>query len=577
MRDSGSATRYLVPLRRWWPVMAVAVVAGGFLALLTLPDAAPESSMNRLAEPGETFQATQILFRDPSLTGAPSFDLVLLLAQRGDLANRVSESMDGRVGPAEVQSVALEADSDIGTLSITAIHRQADVAESLARTYAADLNEFIAERAGAALADDIARAEERLAELTVEIETLEGEVAALADGDVSRRLLEAELDGLLGQYGAEQSNLQGLQAQARDVQRPFETLQEAAAVSTFAMEEATLALPDSPAPWILAFVFLALAGGVAAVFAIDHFDTRIRTRHDAEDAFGLPVIAELPTRSRGQLRQHPLPVYSEPDGVTAEAIRSLRLAVRLAPTWRLAGEVPTHSGAVGSVAPIREHEPPRSLVVTSTTTGEGKTTLVANLAASFAESGQRVLVVDCDFRRPAVSGLLHGERGTGLRNLPDPYGKPLKDFVVATAIEGVALVRSGEPGIAPPWFLAHSATIVEQAVDLADVVLIDTGPMLLTNEATALIPSVDAVLLVNRSGRVTFMRARETVEQLTRIGANVAGIVMMDVRGQRRYGYYEPYSSEGDADPGDASTERTTRLPTRSDAEELPGHDPLGT
>lgn len=296
--------------------------------------------------------------------------------------------------------------------------------------------------------------------------------------------------------------------------------------------------------------------GVGAVFTIDYLDTRVRTRRDAEDAFGLPVIAEFPRRSASERSGHPLPVRSEPDGATAEAFRSLRLAVLVSPTWHLSGELPAGSDAVGSVAAVTEHEAPRSLLVTSPMTGDGKSTLVANLAASFADSGQSVLVIDCDFRRPAVREMLGVKSGEGLRDLEQPYERPLKDLVVATSLRDVKLVRSGEPGIAPPWFVNDSRAIVDQAMELADVVVIDTGPVLLTNEALALIPAVDTTLLVARARKVSFGQARDAIERLTRVSADVAGIALIGGEGNRRYGYYgpirEPAEVEGPVRTGSA-------------------------
>jgi Mrp family chromosome partitioning ATPase len=70
--------------------------------------------------------------------------------------------------------------------------------------------------------------------------------------------------------------------------------------------------------------------------------------------------------------------------------------------------------------------------------------------------------------------------------------------------------------------------------------VIDSGPLLATNEAATLIPNVDAMLLVTKSGRLSRQQARRATEQLTRLGALVSGIVMVGAEGTRKYGYYEP-------------------------------------
>jgi len=541
MKDLNPLDRYLVPLRRWWPVLVGALALGLLVAWITLPEPPQEPTEEELADPTVTYRATHILLRNSESPAANNFDLVMLLARQGDLTNRVVERMDGEVATDDVDAVSLEPDNNIGTLSITAVQPTPDLASELASTYADELNDLLLERDETSIEEAIESTNRRLVDLRERIDELEAEVEALPEGDVDRRLTEAELDRLIDQYAALQQELRRLTDQQTSAIVPFETLQEPSPVSTAAPEgPTTLEAPEGRGARFALGGILALLLGVGAVFTIDHLDTRVRTRRDAEDAFGLPVIAEFPRRSTKERSGHPLPVRSEPDGATAEAFRSLRLAVLVSPTWHLSGQVPTGSDAVGSVAAVTEHEAPRSLLVTSPLTGDGKSTLVANLAASFAGSDQRVLVIDCDFRRPAVGEMLGVKPGEGLRNLEDPYERPLKDLVVATSLNDIELVRSGEPGVAPPWFVNHSRAIVEQAVDLADVVVFDTGPVLLTNEALALIPAVDTTLLVARARKVSFGQARDTIERLTRVSADVAGIALIGGEGSRRYGYYEP-------------------------------------
>jgi capsular exopolysaccharide synthesis family protein len=527
-------------LRRWWWLVAVFVIAGVALVFVTLPDASGELTPEDLADPDSTFRSTQILIRDGDSSMAPSLDLVMLLARQGELTNRVVQEMGGEVTAPEVEEVELEADENIDTLAVTAVHRDPDRSELLARTYARELNDLLVERATTDLEEERRAAEQQVDELREEVRDLQNQIAPLAEGDPERQLQEAELDGLLNRYAAAQTQLQELQSQQIESEVMFGTLQEPTAVNTKLDEdEATLSLPRGTTPRLLLALVGSLFLGVGSVFLLDHLDTRIRTRRDVEAAFGLPVIADLPARSRKAIRDQPLPVRSEPGGVTSEAFRSLRLSVTLAPTWKLSGATPTNDGSLGSAAAVHDHESPRSLLVTSSIMGEGKTTLVANLAASLAESGQRVLVVDCDFRRPAVDAMLGAERAPGLRSLEDPLEKPMKDLVVPTRVENVALLPAGKPGLAPSWFLSHSQNIIEQAEDIADVTLLDTGPMLLTNEAIALVPAVEAVILVNRASKVTYEQARATVEQLSRVSANVAGVVMVGGDGPRRYRYYE--------------------------------------
>ena len=567
VNEASPLSRYTVPLRRWWWIVAVVVGVGLLAALITMPAPAREPTAEEIADPSVTFRATHILIRNEAATNPISFDLLLLLARQGELTGRVLEQMEGEVDTADVDDVTLEADEDIGTISVTTTQPTPDLASELATTYAQEIQRLVDERSERELQDRINRAVERQESLDGRIRDLEGEIEELPEDSVDRRLLESELEGLIDEYSMAQSEERSLREQRAGLEPQFETLQEPAPVSTASLDEGVLALPRSPLPRLSVAGVLALLAGGVLVLGIDYVDTRVRTRRDAEDAFGLPVIAQFPLRTTREREADPLPVVSDPSGPTAEAFRSLRLSIQLAPVWKLSGQTPTRNGAAGTAERVGREGDPRTLLVTSSMTGDGKSTLVANLAASYAAAGERVLVVDCDFRRPAVSKLLGVGPGPGLRDL-DPAGEhplSLSDLAVPTAIENVSLVRAGDPGVPPSWFLTLGSVVADQAAQLAHVVIFDSGPLALTTEASTLLPAVDAVLLVARANRVSREQAWDTVEQLARLSAQVAGVVMVGGESARHYGYgyYEVAAKTSRRDKARQSSGWAARSGTR--------------
>lgn len=528
MNDTNPLERYLVPLRRWWWVLAAAMAIGLTVAWITLPPMPEPVEPGEIAEPGKEYRATQILLRDRSTPVTDNFSLLQLLARQGELANRVAERLDGEVEVEDVDAVELEPDEELGTLSIHAVRSTPDEAAAFVSTYAEELIAFFDERADETVEEEIQRATERLASFGDRIDELEQEVQALPEGDLDRRLLEAELQVLIEQYGALQAEARALNSEQLAARSTFETLQEPSPVAIVAGSGPGFEVPEDSRVRFGIAGMASLLLGLALVFAVHHLDRRVRTREDAEHAFGLPVIAEVPHRSAQERANHPLPVLTDPSSGAAEAFRALRLSVLLQPRWRLGTSQPTANGHVGSAVPVVGQEEPRTLLVTSTLTGEGKSTVVANLAATLAESGQRVLVIDCDFRRPGVHELLHVERGEpGLREAVGDPTSDLGELVRSTGHPNIELIPAGAPGPPPAWFLARSGVIAHRARELADVVVFDTGSLVGTNEAVALMPSVDAVLVVNRSGRVPGDRARHATQRLTRIGADVSGIVVV--------------------------------------------------
>lgn len=548
MRDANPLQRYLAPLRRWWMVLAAALVIGLVGTWLTLPEQSRELTDEEIAGPDVRFRATHVLLRTDDSPTAVSFDLVLLLARQGELTKRVVERMAGQVTTSDVEAIQIAAEPSIGTLSITAVQSTPDAAVELTQVYADELNELLEQRADTELQSDLKQQREVVANLEARISEVQEEIDPLPEDSLDRRLLEAELEDLLVRFGSEQSVLRDLEAREAAGEVAFGTLQEPVGVPADADDVATLALPESPAARFAILGVLALLAGVAIVMVIDRLDTFVRTKRDAEDAFGLPVMAQLPRRSTVEREKDPIPVVSDVNGVTAEAFRSMRLAVLRAPKWQLSRLTPSSNGSVGTVAPVAAGLEPRTLVVSSPLMGDGKSTIVANLAASFVESGHQVLVVDCDFRRPAVAEILGADAGgPGLRGLSRVGEKPLEELCVATSVDGVRLVPAGEAGIAPSWFMTHSAELVAEACGLADVVLFDTGPLSLTNEAVTLVPAVDTAIVAVRANRVTWSQARESVERLARVGANVAGLVFVGGDTPRRYGYYEQQPEQASA------------------------------
>ena len=563
MNDSPLA-RYLVPLRRWWWIIAAILVVTIGVTMATLPDDV-ELTEQQLAEQATQFRATHILIRNDEASNQLSFELILLLSRQGDLTNRVVAATDGQVEAGDVESVQLAADPITETLTITAVQDSPDAAAELSNVYAEQLVSFLDERSEGSARTEFRQVTEQLDDIEARIDGIQDELATLDEFDRDRVLLQAELDGLVSEFSRLLSVEQALSSRVAGLAEGFVTLQEPSPVPV-GEEEAVLALPANPVIRVGALTVLALILGIIVVLTIDYLDTRIRTRREAEEAFGLPVLAELPFRRKRDRDVQPLPSLSEPSGITAEVMRALTLSVELAPTWHLTSLTRSADGAVGTKTPVAPDKPPRTLVVTSALTGDGKSTLVANLAVSIAEGGKRVLVVDCDFRRPAVGALLDVDTGIGLRDLDGLDDLPMHELIASTAAPNVTMIRAGSKGITPPWFRGQIIDFVHRCQRQADVVIFDTGPITLTNEASALLPYMDSSLLVARAGKVATDQARGAIERLTQVGAHVSGVVLVGSEARRRYGYGYYTAAEGRQRRDRWAS--TTETPTLDEAEE---------
>ncbi len=190
------------------------------------------------------------------------------------------------------------------------------------------------------------------------------------------------------------------------------------------------------------------------------------------------------------------------------------------------------------------------ILVTSPAPGDGKTTTVANLAATMAEAGRRVLVLGCDFRRPEIHTYFGVSTSPGIADVLTGFGdQRLEDVVRATGIPGISIAPSGSKLRSFGDVAAAGRDLVEQARSLADIVIIDTAPLLATNDASELIPACDAVVVVARMGKTTSDGARRTRFLLERLGAPVAGVVVVGVaEADNRYASYYTSTSSGEQD-----------------------------
>ena len=183
-----------------------------------------------------------------------------------------------------------------------------------------------------------------------------------------------------------------------------------------------------------------------------------------------------------------------------------------------------HAGPAGT--------PPRVVVVTSAFAGEGKTSVAANLAVSFAEINQRVLLIDADLRKPQLHELFDVSNGWGLTNLlqrrDSIHNCPFESIARETTVPGLYVLPSG-PGVPVVANLLHSRRAPELLDRLRkefDTVVIDTPPVMQVADARVLGPMADGVVLVLRAGATTSDAARECADQIREDGACLLGAVL---------------------------------------------------
>jgi polysaccharide biosynthesis transport protein len=181
-----------------------------------------------------------------------------------------------------------------------------------------------------------------------------------------------------------------------------------------------------------------------------------------------------------------------------------------------------------------------TIAVTSARSGEGKSTTAANLAVAMARQDRKVLLLDCDLRRPRQHRIFDTPEAPGFSDLLT--GKAvLQDAIHATPVAGLSLLPRGEFDERAAEALGgdRMRDILAQLREQYDTVIIDTPPVLVAADAAAVAALTDGTLLVIRAGRTPKDAARRTLQQLNVVGANVVGFVLNDPDVvSSRYGEY---------------------------------------
>jgi non-specific protein-tyrosine kinase len=182
--------------------------------------------------------------------------------------------------------------------------------------------------------------------------------------------------------------------------------------------------------------------------------------------------------------------------------------------------------------------PIRSLVVTSPAKAEGKSTTIANLAVTTAQSGRKTILVDCDLRRPSLHTLFDLRSEPGLTNiiLDDDAALPLQE----TGVENLWLLASGPKPPNPADLLGSRKIdqLLEKLSEMADIILFDAPPVIAVTDAAVLGAKVDGVLLVINAGQTRRDHAERAKELLEKAKVRIIGATLTNAPKDSSLGDY---------------------------------------
>ncbi len=373
--------------------------------------------------------------------------------------------------------------------------------------------------------------QQQLGQVTQYRDTLQREIdATLADLSRSTDELakatddaqKSRLEASVAQYRTTYSTLLANAQQAK--------LAEAQSTNNLVVAEPS-ALPEKPVrPRTLTNTMLAAIIGamlaVGAAFLIEYLDDTVKTADDVERVTGLSTLGAIARlKEAGGSRQ--LIAWLKTKAPESEAYRTLRTNIQFSSV----------------------DKPVKTLLVTSSSPGEGKSTTTANLAVVLAQTGQKVIVVDTDLRRPVLHKVFEVPNNTGLTAAllaNDP--SHVSAHMQLTEIDNLTVLTSGPIPPNPSELLgSHRMTELVQVLSTqADIVIFDSPPVLAVTDAAVLARQVDGVLLVADAGRTKEHALAAATAELQKTGGNVLGVALnrLDARRGYNYYYYYYYSDE---------------------------------
>lgn len=264
-----------------------------------------------------------------------------------------------------------------------------------------------------------------------------------------------------------------------------------------------------------------LVFGLGMAFLGNYLDNTIKSSEEAERVYGAAVLGIVPVEKADKSAKRRLTIVEAPGSAAAEAYRVIR----------------------NSLDFINFENNLKTLLVTSAAPAEGKSTVAANLAMSLSQSGKKVVLVSCDFRRHTVDQFFDVTNEVGLSEVLLGV-HPLKTALQRPRDEHLLVLTAGKMPPNPNELLgsAKMKEVLDSLSEWADWVIIDTPPVLAVADPISIARWVDGVLMVSKAGSTTTDAAERAVELLGKVGARIIGVAVWGLdearnRAAQGYGY----------------------------------------
>jgi capsular exopolysaccharide synthesis family protein len=285
---------------------------------------------------------------------------------------------------------------------------------------------------------------------------------------------------------------------------------------------------------IVTAVILSMLFGLGLIVLVVFLDRSIKSTEDAQQAAGAPILGIIPlleesALGKGGVGARDLYVHKNPASLVAECCRSLRTNIMFSAADRQI----------------------KTIVVSSANQGEGKTTSCIYLGTTMAQSGQRVLLVDTDMRRPRLHVSTGVSRQTGLSNLL-VGDLSYDDVIKTTEIPNLFVLPCGPTPPNPAELLMSQRfeTVLAELAKRFDRVIFDSPPLQVVTDGVVLSKHADGVILIVKAAQTLRDELKRSARHVRTVGGTIFGVIVNGIEPDSRsgYGYYQ-YSGYSETSP----------------------------
>lgn len=508
-------TEYLTPLRRWWWLLVLGTLVASAATYFSLRQQPPIYQAHTTLMIGRAINNPNPSTMDIYLSGQLANTYV-------DIANLSSVRKAAMAGLGldwlPGYTVALRPDTQLLDITVT------DTDPRMAKAAADEVARQLILQSPTGGDSEVQQRQQfvkrQLDDLESNIDATKNEITRL-QADLASMLSAREIADAQNQIAALQNKLATLQANYAALMSNTDqgALNTLTVVEPAELPTAPVGTSKTRTLMLVAAIGFILAAGTA--YLLSYLDDTLKTPPDVKKALGLTTLGAIPRIDGGAKGANSeLVMLSEKHSAPAEAYRVLRTNLQFASVDHPLGRL-----LVTSPAPI-----------------EGKSLTTANLALALAQSGQRVIAIDADLHRSRLHKLFGLSNNVGLTSALLEEAPDLGALLQPTALPGLRVLTAG-PTPPNPTDLVGTARMRDLLARLsaeADILLLDSPPVVILADASVLSTQVDGVLLVIDAGTTRRDVARHAVETLRGVNARIVGVLMNRVPG-RGSGYYHSY------------------------------------